>query len=323
MSNRFAKPSGSSGTLSSILNRSVELAAGKGSLLHTALDEQLKAQSGEHVFLPIRQLVPNPGQPRRYFSPDSLEQLATSIRERGVLQPLMVRPLPREQYEIVFGERRWRAASIAGLEVVPVLIRTLSDSEVKFIAAVENLQREDLNRFDEVQFKLHLVAELLGVSEEQARAQLKQLRTQADDEGTVDRRTRVAALFEQLGNESWVSFVTNGLPVLNLPAFLVEPLRAGQLAYSKALLIARAPDMHQQVLLEKTVNNNLSLTELRQELQTLSTPATPQTADVVRRLLTPKRLQQLQQQNPKKHQRVQSLLTELRTLIDEPAASSE
>ncbi|ULH13920.1 ParB/RepB/Spo0J family partition protein (plasmid) [Deinococcus sp. KNUC1210] len=280
------------------------------------LDEQLKVQSGEHVFLPVKQIVPNPGQPRRYFSPESLEQLAVSIRERGVLQPLMVRSLPNEQYEIVFGERRWRAAALAGLEVVPVLIRTLSDSEVKFISAIENLQREDLNRFDEVQFKLHLVAELLGIPEEQAAAQLKYLRTQAEDKDTVERRTRVAALFEQLGNESWISFVTNGLPVLNLPAFLVEPLRAGQLAYSKALLIARAPETYQQTLLEKVLLNDLSLNELRQELQNLSAPAAPsETAEVVRRLLAPKRLQQLQQQSPRKYQKVQSLLAELKTLM--------
>jgi ParB family chromosome partitioning protein len=101
--------------------------------------------------LPIEQLEPNPDQPRRDFPTDALQELAASIREKGIIQPLIVRKNPRkpESYEIVAGERRWRAAQMAQLHDVPVLIRDFSDSEVLEIAIIENIQRADLNPVEE------------------------------------------------------------------------------------------------------------------------------------------------------------------------------
>jgi ParB family chromosome partitioning protein len=99
--------------------------------------------------VPVERLFPNPHQPRRDFAPDALEDLAASIRMKGVIQPLIVRRRGTEEYEIVAGERRWRAAQMARVHELPIIIRDLSDSEVLEIALIENIQRADLNAIEE------------------------------------------------------------------------------------------------------------------------------------------------------------------------------
>ena len=101
--------------------------------------------------LPVEKLEPNPDQPRRDFAPEALEELAASIKAKGIIQPLIVRKNPRktDSYEIVAGERRWRAAQMAQLHDVPVLIREFSDTEVLEVAIIENIQRADLNAIEE------------------------------------------------------------------------------------------------------------------------------------------------------------------------------
>jgi ParB family transcriptional regulator, chromosome partitioning protein len=101
--------------------------------------------------LPIEAIRPNPDQPRRSFNDDALSELAASIREKGVIQPLIVRPDPEDAslYQIVAGERRWRAAQMAQLHEVPVLVRDFTDTEVLEVAIIENIQRADLNAIDE------------------------------------------------------------------------------------------------------------------------------------------------------------------------------
>ncbi len=102
------------------------------------------------VLLPIEDVVPNPDQPRRTFEPALLNELADSIRQKGIIQPLIVRQLLGSgKHEIVAGERRWRAAQIAGLHSVPVIIRDFTDSEVLEIAIIENIQRAELNSIEE------------------------------------------------------------------------------------------------------------------------------------------------------------------------------
>jgi ParB family chromosome partitioning protein len=101
------------------------------------------------LVLPIEKLSANPNQPRRSFDEGDLEDLANSIREKGIIQPLIVRPMGADAYQIVAGERRWRAAQMAQLHQVPVLIRDLDDTEVLEIAIIENIQRADLNAMEE------------------------------------------------------------------------------------------------------------------------------------------------------------------------------
>lgn len=101
--------------------------------------------------LNINEIIPNKDQPRKTFDEEALQELADSIRQHGVLQPLLVRPLPTGAYQLVAGERRWRASRIAELKEVPVIIKELSDNEAMEIAIIENLQREDLNPIEEAE----------------------------------------------------------------------------------------------------------------------------------------------------------------------------
>ncbi|THF71453.1 ParB/RepB/Spo0J family partition protein [Deinococcus sp. Arct2-2] len=249
--NRF-QSKGSGAGLGNLLNRSLQFSG-------STAEQPTSAESAQS--LPIHSLQPNPRQPRRFFDPDSLQQLSESIRQQGVLQPLMVRLVENGQYEIVYGERRWRAAQQAGLTSVPVLIRSLSPEEVDIISAVENLQREDLNRFDEVTSKLKLVAHRFGVSIDAAIMLLKQLRS---DPGSAPEQVELMEqLFSQLGREQWTSFVTNGLPALQLPVTLIGAVQSGRLDYSKAVLISRAPQRHHAELLNRVLGEELTHADLR------------------------------------------------------------
>jgi len=96
----------------------------------------------------ISLIAPNPEQPRTFFAEDSLDELAASIRELGIIQPLSLRKMPDGTYQIIAGERRWRAASMAGLQRVPAYIRTATDMEITEMALIENIQREDLNAIE-------------------------------------------------------------------------------------------------------------------------------------------------------------------------------
>ncbi|PLL14684.1 chromosome partitioning protein ParB [Tabrizicola sp. TH137] len=101
------------------------------------------------LLVPVEKLVPNPNQPRRDFQPDALHELAASIRAKGVIQPLIVRALADGRFEIVAGERRWRAAQMAQVHELPVIVRDFTDSEVIEVAIIENIQRADLNAIEE------------------------------------------------------------------------------------------------------------------------------------------------------------------------------
>ena len=120
--------------------------------------------------LPIEQLAPSPLQPRRDFAEDELESLAESMRRHGLLQPLLVRPVGESGFEIVAGERRWRAAQRAGLAEVPVLIRELGERETLEIALVENVQRKDLSPLEEADAYRRLIDEFEHTQEDIATA---------------------------------------------------------------------------------------------------------------------------------------------------------
>ena len=132
---------------------------GLGKGLDAIFHDNARADDGGAVELNINELEPNRGQPRKEFSEEAMRELADSIAQHGVLQPLLVRPLLSGGYQIVAGERRWRAARMAGLTTVPALIRELTDSEVMQIALIENLQREDLKPLEEAQGSQALMEE--------------------------------------------------------------------------------------------------------------------------------------------------------------------
>jgi len=179
--------------------------------------------------VPIESLKPNPDQPRKIFSPEILEELASSIRDKGVLQPILVRPSqPDGEFEIVAGERRWRAAQRAGLTAIPALVRTLGDTEAFEIAIIENIQRADLNPIEEAR----AYSALMG-------------RLQITQEDTAKR----------LGKSR--SHVANTLRLMQLPPSVQEHLVAKRLTAGHARALLTSDDAEQ--LADRIVAQGLSV----------------------------------------------------------------
>jgi ParB family transcriptional regulator, chromosome partitioning protein len=163
--------------------------------------------------LPVELVKPNPAQPRKRFDDEALQGLAGSLAERGVVQPILVRPVAGGTYEIVAGERRWRAAQIAGLERIPAVVRDHDDAASLEVALVENMAREDLNPVEEARAVAALVEEL-GLSRE--------------DVGKRVGRSRVA--------------ISNLLRILDLPDETLELLESGRLTEGHGRALLMAPD---------------------------------------------------------------------------------
>lgn len=236
--------------------------------------------------LPVNALVSGAQQPRRAFEAESLQSLAQSIREKGVLQPLIVRPLATGGYEIVAGERRWRAAQLADIQEVPVIIRTFTDQEAATVALIENLQREDLNTIDEIDGKLRLVASVLGLAVEQVPGRLNELRRKP----VPSEVEALTALFKPLG-ETWDSFARNKLRVLNYSSHLVDALRRG-LSLRLVTLIARAPEEHQQRLIEQA-ESGTGFKDIQAEVDRLRQPTITNRTKQIGKFLASSRVDRL------------------------------
>lgn len=124
------------------------LGKGLGALLG---DAALRTDTSDNLYLPISQIEPYANQPRRHFDEEVLQDLADSIREHGIIQPLTVRRLSSGYYQIIAGERRWRAARIAGLAEVPAIVIEADDRKMTELSLIENLQREDLDPIEEAE----------------------------------------------------------------------------------------------------------------------------------------------------------------------------
>lgn len=160
------------------------------------IDEQARPQSSSPLkSVPLETIIPNPDQPRKSFDATSLQELADSIANHGILQPLLVRPGGSEgMWELLAGERRLRAAKLAGLREAPVLVRELSDTEALIVTLLENLQREDLNAIDEA-LGLNALKEAMQASIETLAATLGQPRS------TISNSLRLLSLPEQVKND--------------------------------------------------------------------------------------------------------------------------
>ncbi|BDG22716.1 ParB/RepB/Spo0J family partition protein [Thermus thermophilus] len=215
--------------------------------------------------LPLEVLVPSP-QPRKRF--ENLEALAESIREKGVLQPLLVRPLGDGRYAIVAGERRYRAARMAGLSEVPVRVVELSEKEARLLALVENLQREDLNPYEETVGVLALLSEDLGKPVEEVVGLLHRMQNEKRGKATQNvlgspEARRVEEVFKALGRMTWESFVQARLPLLRLPEDLKAALEEGAIPYTAALELKKVKDASLRRDLLEEAKAGLSLRELR------------------------------------------------------------
>ena len=210
------------------------MAAKKGGLgkgLEVLFAENSIEEEGKTVSLPISEIEPNRAQPRKQFDDEALAELSASISQHGVLQPLLVRPVAGGSYQLVAGERRWRASRMAGLTEVPVVIREMSDKEAAELALIENLQREDLNPAEEAR-GYQVLMEEYGLTQEQV----------ADRMG----KSRPA--------------ITNTLRLLALPEDLLKLVEEEQLSagHARALLGAPTAELQRQAA-KKVIADGLSV----------------------------------------------------------------
>lgn len=276
--------------------------------------------------LPLSSIVTSNSQPRRYFDSEKLEQLTASIKKHGILEPLLVRPLAnsRNQYELVAGERRFRAAQSLDLEAVPVIIRDLTDEEALALSLVENLAREDLNPIEETEGVIALLGIELNLDHSEVISLLYRLDNQKKGKTThnvigSDSVEQVESIFEGLGY-SWSSFIANRLPLLKLPQDILNVLRQGQLAYTKAIVLSRVKDERKrQELVTEAINQNLSLNEIKKRIKAISITSSEKTtpASKIDRTVQQLKSSQLWKSNPEKWKRIESLLDEMESLISE------
>jgi ParB family chromosome partitioning protein len=193
---------------------------GLGNGLAAILPEASVEEAGELRELPVETIKPNPSQPRTKIDPEALAGLASSIEANGVIQPLLVHPLPDGSYELIAGERRWRAAREAGLARVPAIVRDQERAERLQVAVIENMVREDLNPVDEARACAALVDEL-GLSKEELARRVG--------------RSRPA--------------VSNLIRLLDLPDEALALLESGELSegHGKALLAAEGNDVRRRL----------------------------------------------------------------------------
>ena len=194
----------------------------------------------------VDSIVPNPMQPRQMLDQEALEELATSIREQGVVQPLVVTKV-EGGYQLLVGERRWRAARLAGLDIVPVVVRDVSPQQMLELALVENLQREDLNPLEAASAYNHLLEEF-GMTQQQV----------ADKVG----KNRVT--------------VTNTLRLLKLPAEVKEALLQGKITegHARAMLSLRSEKAQLQVL-RAVLKSGLSVRQTEEMVRRLTEEPRP------------------------------------------------
>lgn len=262
-----------------------------------------------------------PQQPRRYFDPDKLEQLVLSIKEHGILEPLLVRPRPGGEYELVAGERRYRAAQKLGLAEVPVVIRKLTDEEALALSLIENLHREDLNPVEETEGILQLLSLKLNVAVEETISLLYRMQNEAKGKVTQNvlgsqSGEEVKSLFDSLGLMSWESFASSRLPLLKLPTEVLDALRRGEIEYTKATAIARVKDVSaRRALLKATIEEKLSLTQIAERIKA-TRPSGSQDSLKERIKQASSRLQKAKLwDSPEKQQVLEKLLEQMEALL--------
>jgi len=237
------------------------LGKGLAALLGDAAPQARSAGQNGVRTIPVEHLEPSPFQPRIKMNPEALDDLATSIKARGILQPLLVRPHPDQpgRYQIIAGERRWRASQQAGLHEVPVLVRDLSDVETMAAALVENLQRQDLNAIEEAEGYKRLVDEFRMTQE---------------------------MLAESVGKSR--SHIANTLRLLNLPPMVLEEVKKGTLTagHARALLAHPEPEKAALSVIARGLNvrQTEALSSRKPETVTTTKAKDPETEALARDL---------------------------------------
>ena len=191
----------------------------------------------EFKIVQIKDIQKNPYQPRKEFSEEKIQELAQSIKENGLIQPIIVRKSPVLGYEILAGERRYRASIAAGLSEVPVIVKQLSDQDMMLHSIIENLQRENLNPIEEAKAYQSLI-----------------------DKGFT--HTEIA---EKMGKSR--PYITNLVRLLGLPKHILTEVESGRLSQAHARLLIQLSSDKQDKLLNRIQTENLSVRQVEQILQ--------------------------------------------------------
>ena len=207
--------------------------SGLGKGLEALFKENIKQNEGS-FYLEIEKIKPNENQPRKNFKDETLIALAESIKENGIIQPILVRKEEENKYKIIAGERRFRAAKMVGLKEIPVVVKEIDDKKITEIALIENLQREDLNPIEEAKGFLGLI-EKYGLTQDEVSKKVGRSR----------------------------SFVTNSIRLLNLPKEIIDEIEVGNLnsGQARALLSIKDSDEVKRVA-KKVVENQMSVREI-------------------------------------------------------------
>ncbi len=235
----------------SVLGRGLD-DIGNGRGLDALIDtSEVKTQGSSNLNeIPISQIEPNPDQPRREFDPTAMEELAGSIKTMGIIAPITLRQVSPDHYQIIAGERRWRASQMAGLTTIPAYIRTANDESVMELALVENIQREDLNAI-EIALAYEHLAETSGMTQEKISERVGKSRTA----------------------------VTNYMRLLKLPAQIQMALKNREIdmGHARALLSLESPSM-QLKLFRDVQKNQYSVRKVEEMVQMLKSGENVQTA---------------------------------------------
>ena len=191
----------------------------------------------KYQYISIEDIHTNPYQPRKHFSSEKINELANSIKENGLIQPIIVRQSPVIGYEILAGERRYRASIEAGLSEVPVIIKKLSDQDMMVHSIIENLQREDLNPIEEAKAYQSL----------------------------IDKGYTHADIAEKMGKSR--PYITNLVRLLTLPDFILTEVETGKLSQAHARLLIQLPLKEQKNLLNRIQKEDLSVRQVEHLLK--------------------------------------------------------
>ena len=235
---------------STVLGRGLDdISSGRG--LDALIDtSDVRTQGSSNLNeIPIEQIEPNPDQPRREFDQTAMQELAVSIQNVGIIAPITLRQIAEDRYQIIAGERRWRASQMAGLKTIPAYIRTVEDENVMELALVENIQREDLNAI-EIALAYEHLAETTGMTQEKISERVGKSRTA----------------------------VTNYMRLLKLPAQIQMALKYHEIdmGHARALLALESPTM-QLKLFNEIKKNQYSVRKVEEMVQMLKSGEDVQT----------------------------------------------
>lgn len=218
------------------------LGKGLGALIVQETVDVPEVKSSESVLeYEVSKIVPNINQPRKDFSEDKLKRLADSIKEYGVVQPIVLRPLDTDQYEIVAGERRWRASKIAGLKTIPAIVKEFEDDEFAEIALIENLQRENLNAIEEAIAYQYMIDE---------------------HKLTQDKLAKVVGKSR--------TYITNVIRLLKLDAQVQKMVRHGHISSAHGRTLLAVSDSKMRLSLAKKIqNDDMSVRELEKLVKSM------------------------------------------------------